>query len=255
MCSVPHARLACIWYPCVLPMDTIRLLLVDHHTLLRRALASVLNRRRGFSVVGEAATAMQALEQAHAVRPDIAVIDQDVPGGGAELVSDLSRLVPQSGIVVLAANGEPGAATRALLAGARGYLYKTCEPEDLFRAIDRVHRGELMMASGVAEGIVQDMKSDPEGESVTDTLTARELEVLRLAAHGLTNAGIARELCISDHTAKGHLAKILSKLGVDNRVQLATYAAQHGIVVPAHDQNASNRTESSTTGRGSRSGR
>ena len=207
----------------------LRLLLVDHQALLRRCLATLLNRRRGLHVVGEAATGAEARARARALRPDVVVVEPEVPDGGPGLVADLCRELSRCSVVVLTAGDGHDAASQALRAGARGYLRKACELDDLLRAIERVRVGELVVAPEVADGVLNGLGNERSPAPRADGLTGRELEVLRLISQGRTNPEIARELSITEHTVKGHLAKILGKLRLGNRVQLATYAMQRGI--------------------------
>ena len=209
--------------------EPIRVFLVDHHTLLRRCLAVMLNRRRGFEVVGDAASGNEALSLAGACRPDVVVVEPESPEGGVDLIARLCEEFPASAVIVLS-HCYDDAAKNSLLAGARGCIDKTCEPQDLVRAIQRVHAGEIVMAPEMIDTILESLNGNEAPSPVHNGLTERELEVLQLVVAGLTNPEIARKLYITDHTVKGHLAKILGKLGLDNRVQLATYALQHGLV-------------------------
>jgi DNA-binding NarL/FixJ family response regulator len=162
----------------------------------------------------------------------VIVVDPEVPDGGIKLVGDLVQARPGCGILVLTRSTDGSGVGHALQAGARGYLQKDCEPEALFEAIERVHRGELVVAPALREAVVQDLGTGPSRRSGPASLTLREIEVLRLVAQGHTNQEMARELVITQHTVKAHLAKMLGKLGLDNRVQLAAYATQHGIASP-----------------------
>jgi DNA-binding NarL/FixJ family response regulator len=210
--------------------EAIRVVLVDDETLLRQCLVTLLNRRRGLSVVGEADTADQALDLTRTAEPDVVVVAPEVADGGAALVADLREALPRCPILVLTRDDDPGGASRALRAGARGYIRKTCELSDLVRAIERVHAGELIVASVEASAVLNDLGSQGTREAGPSGLTARELEVVKLIARGWTNAAIARELYITEHTVKGHLVRILSKLKLENRVQLAAYATQQGLL-------------------------
>jgi DNA-binding NarL/FixJ family response regulator len=131
-------------------------------------------------------------------------------------------------VVLTEASTDPGVGG-ALQAGARGYLQKSCDPEALVRTIERVHLGELVVAAQAAPLL----NGHGRPHARTEALTDRELEVLRLVARGRTNPGIAHELGITEHTAKEHLANILDKLGLENRVQVATYAVHHGLAALA----------------------
>ncbi len=209
--------------------EPIRLVLIDHHTLLRRCLAAAFNRRRGFRVVGDAATGSDGLSLARSCQPDIIVVDPDMPEGGPQLIELLCEEVPTASVIALTLCHED-MAKQALLAGARGCIEKTCEPDDLMRAVKVVHAGEMVMGSPMMDTILESLNGAEPVPPVTSVLTERELEVLPLVVEGRTNAEIARELYITEHTSKGHVAKILSKLSLDNRVQLAAFAIQHGLV-------------------------
>lgn len=210
--------------------ELIRLILADHNTLFRRCLASALNRRRDFDVVGNAASGRETLDLARSLRPDVVIVEPSLPDGGPDVIRSLCSILPDAGVLLLSSCCDE-AIREALLVGARGYVAMTCEPEDLVRAIKRVHAGELVVGPQAIGSILEHLNGNvPHAAQSGGALTPREMDVLRLVAAGRTNPEIARELYITEHTAKGHLAKILGKLGVDNRVQLATYAIQHGLV-------------------------
>ena len=205
--------------------EPIRVLLVDHPGLSRYGLVAVLTRRRGLRVVGEADNGMAAHSLARVAQPDVVIVDTTVPGAGLELVTDLCHAVPGCAVLVLTQQASDDAVSGALQAGARGYMLKSCEPEDLVRTIERIHLGEVVVTAqttSLRNGLVH-LPGQPDG------LTERELEVLRLVARGRTNPSIAHELSITEYTAKEHLANILAKLGLENRVQIATYAVHHGL--------------------------
>ena len=209
--------------------EPIRVLLVDHPGLSRHGLVALLTRRRGLRVVGEADTGTAALALARAVQPDVVVVETSVPEGGLKLVTDLSREFPGCATLVLTETSSDPAVSGALRAGARGYLQKSCEPEDLVHTIERVHLGDLVVAARPSPFHNDHARPQAPPEGLTD----RELEVLRLVARGRTNPSIAQELGITEHTAKEHLANILDKLGLENRVQVATYAVHHGLAAMA----------------------
>ena len=207
----------------------IRLLIVDGHTLFRCGLAALLNRRRGLQVVGEAATGTEALTQGVLLQPDVVVLDLAIPEGGSALVTQLCRESPKCAVLVLTPSDQMTEARAVLQAGARGCIQKNCEPDELVRAIERVHAGELVVSRLAVEVLLEELSPERANPPGLARLTERELEVLHLVMRGLTNPAIARELCITEHTTKGHLGSILAKLELDNRVQLATYAMQHGL--------------------------
>ena len=214
--------------------EPIRVLLIDQPTLSRRCLGMYLQRQRGLRVVAEAGTGPAGLSEARAHLPDVVIVEPGVQDGGRELISDLCDAVPDGAVMALANSGGEAAGTsvgQALQAGARAYLEKDCEPDDLARAVHRVARGELVV-SVKAEGMAQDVAPSGVIPPNAPSLTSREREVLPLVAAGCTNAEIARTLCITEHTAKGYLAQLLRKLSLENRVQLATFALQEGLGPP-----------------------
>ena len=211
----------------------LRLLLVDNDTLSRRCLSDRLNHDPSLQVVGQAAAAPEALTAAHSLQPDVVVIDPAMPDGGPGLVARLCREAPSSVVLVLTVTEDDRDARQLLRAGARSYLQKNCELSDLddiAQAIKRVHAGELVVTAMAADAVLKELRGESARAPGEDGLTEREHEVVRLAADGYTNAQIARALSITEHTVKGHVAKILRKLGLDNRVQLTAYAIAHDLV-------------------------
>jgi len=214
----------------VIEMRTpVRLVLVDSPRLHLRGLAAMLNRRRGLQVIGEATSGPEALARIRALQPDVVVVDPAVPEGGPSLIAEICQEALACAVLVLTSSRGEGEARQALQAGARGYLDKDREPDDLVRAIERIHAGELVVGQAAADTVLKDLSGETSGTSGLSALTTREVEVLTLVVQGRTNPQIALELCITEHTAKAHLARILGKLGLENRVQLATYATQQGL--------------------------
>lgn len=203
----------------------VRLLLVDGLTLMRAALASLLNRRRSLCVVAEAGDAAGALEQAAANKPDVILLEPSMAGGGPELVGDLQSQAPEASILVLSRTG--GAVSPFLAAGARGYLGGDCSVEDLLVAIREVQSGKLVVAPGAIGALLEDLGNQQSTDGLA-SLTGRERDVTRLVAQGCSNGEIARYLSITEHTVKGHLGNILAKLGLENRTQVAAYALAQG---------------------------
>ncbi|HEY3115691.1 MAG TPA: response regulator transcription factor [Chloroflexota bacterium] len=208
--------------------DRIRVLLVDSPTLLRKCLATLLGRKRHLEIVGDAGTGPDALAQARALSPDVVLVDPSVPEAGPALVADLCSQTPALAVVILTAEAKQGTVARLLHHGARGYLEKDCDVEAVAQCIERVYAGEVVIGSPSPEALTQDLAAFRDADQAS--LTGREVEVMRLAAVGRTNREIGLQLCITEHTVKSHLARILGKLGLDNRVQLSIYANQKGIV-------------------------
>ena len=208
-------------------MAAIRLLLVDDQHLSRECLAAALNRRRQFNVVADCASAGAARIAVEQHRPDLVILEPLISDGGAPLIGDLDARVAGCRVLVLTRDGYPADVGRFVRAGARGYLRTTSTLADLIQAIVRVHQGDLVVTSTGTESVVNSLSGAGARQAAQPAVTPRELDVLALVSQGRTNAEIARELSITEHTVKGHLANLLAKLGVDNRTQLATRAAQH----------------------------
>jgi DNA-binding NarL/FixJ family response regulator len=212
---------------------SLRLLLVDAPTLHRRCLAAFLSRRRGIRIIGETGNGRKAVCQAQSLRPDVVLVEPEVPDGGPQLVASLSGAAPGIAVLVLTLGSDNRSARHMLLAGARGYLRKDCEPQDIVRAIERVRAGELVLGPGTSDSLLRELDGEHPRGSALDGLSGRELEVLHLITEGSTNPEIARGLYITENTVKGHVTKILGKLALENRVQLATYALRHELAPPA----------------------
>ena len=207
----------------------IRVLLVDSPALLRRCLTTLLGRKRHLDIVGDAGTGPEALAQARALQPDVVLVDPAIPDAGPALVADLCSQTPAGAVVVLTSDAKQGTVARMLHLGARGYLEKDCDVEAVAQCIERVYAGELVITAPPSATLPQDFAAFRETDPAA-SLTPRELEVMPLAAVGRTNREIGLQLCITEHTVKSHLARILRKLQLDNRTQLSIYATQQGIV-------------------------
>lgn len=204
--------------------------------MFRQCAVAALGRRRRFRVVAEAADLRTAMIRVEGAEIDVIVALLAPPIGAAEL--DGVRELARAGRAVLVLSAAPaGEVSQLLKAGARGYLDDSRELQHLEQAIDQIHAGgDIVVATapGRAEyfpGGGDRVRSEVRFPAAS--LTGRELDVLRLVALGRTNGEIARELCITENTAKGHLAKILSKLGLHNRVQVAAYAMHNRLAEPA----------------------
>ncbi len=215
-------------------MCALRILLVDDHTLFRRGLASLLTTQPDFAVVGEAADGLEAIAQLSAVRPHVVLLDIRMPRcGGLEALGLIRQQAPQTQVIMLTASDDDRDLFAAIRGGAAGYLLKDIEPEALFAMLRAVRRGEVALTGALAAKVVRGfMLHDAQltEPTATELLSAREIEVLAALASGATNSEIAAALIISTNTVKLHVANILRKLRLDNRIQAAVYAAQHGLV-------------------------
>ena len=203
--------------------DSIRVLVVEDHHVVRQGLVALLNVVDGLEVVGEAADGVEAIAQFRKHQPDIALIDLRLPRlSGVEVIERIRMETPNARFIVLTTYDGDEDIYRALQAGARAYLLKGMTSEELIAAIRAVHAGKSHIPPAIAQRLAERMG--------TEELTPREFDVLEQIVRGLSNKDIATELEISEATVKTHINNLLSKLGVTDRTQAATAALQRGIV-------------------------
>jgi DNA-binding NarL/FixJ family response regulator len=214
-------------------MKTIRVLVVDDHALFRKGVSGLLRGAEGFSVVGEAEDGREALAQVLALRPDVVLMDIYMPGmDGLEAAARIKAAAPATRIIVLTVSEEDQRLFEAIKAGAQGYLLKSVEPEELFRTLRGVVRGEAFVTPSMAARMLAQFtrSGSASGEAARAPLSLREREVLRLLTRGAVNKEIAAALGISQNTVKNHLKSIMEKLHVENRVQAVACALRGGLV-------------------------
>lgn len=218
-------------------MDTVKVLLVDDHTLFRRGIAAVLANEEGLKIVGEASDGLEAIKMAKETVPDVIVMDLNMPNcSGLEATQALQAEMPQINILVLTISETEADLFAAIKFGARGYLLKKAEPEELIHAIFNIAQGGVIVSPMMATKLLTEFKDliatvQKEPIQKTDTdLTPREEEVLQLVAKGATNKEIADTLFISENTVKTHLKSIMETLHLANRSQAAAYAVRKGLV-------------------------
>jgi DNA-binding NarL/FixJ family response regulator len=207
-------------------MGPIRLLIADDHPVVRDGLRAMLATQPDMELVGEAATGTQAVAQARALRPDVVLMDLQMPeldGPGA--IATLREQAPEVRVLVLTTYGTDADITCAVDAGATGYLLKDAPREQLFGAIRAAARGESVLSPLVATRVLGRMRAPAE-----EALSPRELEILQAVARGLSNKDIGRQLYVSEATVKTHLLRVFSKLGVDDRTAAVTVALERGII-------------------------
>ena len=218
-------------------MTTVRILVVDDHTLFRRGLTALLARDPRIAVVGDAADAGEALRRARELAPDVILLDNHLPGvNGVDALPALREAAPAARIVMLTVSEDAQDLAAALRGGACGYLLKTIEGDALVAAIMRAMRGESVVAeemTGKLFAAYRDAASSP-GPSVPVSplvqLSPREQDILRGIARGASNKEIGRDLGIAETTVKIHVQHVLRKLDVDSRVQAAVIATEHGLL-------------------------
>lgn len=201
----------------------IRTLIVDDHSIVRRGLATIINRDSEMTVVAQAADGQQAIAQFREHQPDITLMDLRMPElGGVDAIAAICAEFRQARIIVLTTYDGDEDIYRGLQSGAKGYLLKDSQPSELLSAIRIVHSGQQYIPPDVGAKLAQRLHN-PE-------LSARESEVLHSLAQGLSNADIAAALNIGESTVKSHVNRILSKLGVNDRTQAVIVAVKRGIV-------------------------
>ena len=203
--------------------NQIRILCVDDHPVLREGIAAILASESDMVIVAEAGNGRQAIEQFRTHRPDIALMDLQMPVmGGGEAIVEIRREFPDARIIVLTTYSGDAQADRAFKAGAYGYLLKSMLRKELVETIRTVHSGRRRIPSEIAVEMAEHYSDD--------ALTGRENDVLRQVASGNANKVIAVNLEISEETVKAHMRKILSKLGANDRTHAVTIALKRGII-------------------------
>ncbi len=212
-------------------MSKIRVLVVDDHALFRRGLVSLLNEQPDIEVVGDAGEAQEALRLAQELRPDVVLMDVNMPGeGGISATEALLRRVPSARVLMLTVSDADADLLAALKAGAHGYLLKEATPEEVIQAIRLTYQGKSVLSPEMVGRLIAHVRSGTAlAQNPLKDLSAREQEILRLVAQGYTNAEIAQALVISENTVKTHLRRMMRKLGVTSRAELAALAARAGL--------------------------
>jgi DNA-binding NarL/FixJ family response regulator len=204
----------------------IRVLIADDHPVVRDGLRAMLATQADMELVGEAATGTEAVASASALRPDVVLMDLQMPKlDGPAAIATLREQAPEVRVLVLTTFGTDADITRAIDAGATGYLLKDAPREQLFSAIRSAARGESALSPSVATRVLGRMRAPAE-----EALSPRELEILQAVARGLSNRDIGRKLYVSQATVKTHLLRIFAKLGVDDRTAAVTVALERGII-------------------------
>jgi DNA-binding NarL/FixJ family response regulator len=201
----------------------IRVLCVDDHPIVREGMAAIINLQADMTLAGAAATGGEALERFIELRPDVALVDLQLPDmSGFDLIKKIKAKSPNARIIVLSSHEGDVDIQRALEAGAQGYVAKGLVREELLQTIRSVHSGKRRLPASVAQKLAEHMADEP--------ISPRELEVLSLMAGGKRNKEISSELSIAEDTVKMHVRNILSKLQVNDRTEAVTVALRRGII-------------------------
>jgi len=210
----------------------LRILLVDDHEVVRLGLATLLEDVPGVTVVGEAGSAREALQACERLDPDLVILDIRLPDQtGVEVCRQIAQRWPHIQVIMLTSFADDELVAEAILVGAAGYVLKQVGNEELLRAVEAVRRGEALLDPQVTQRVLQRMRR---AERLLDAsafrdLSKRETEVLLLVSQGKSNREIAEALVLSEKTVRNHVSNLLDKLGLSNRVELATYAVKHRI--------------------------
>ncbi len=224
-------------------MSPIKVLVVYDHDLYRRGLVEVLEEESDMAVIGEARNGQEAIHRVEELSPDVVIMDLNMPGqNGIETTAYLTQKWPDLRVLVLTVSEEAADLYNALRVGARGYVLKISNSQEIIDALRLVHQGWVVVSPAMAPKFLSELvdaaavnalASNTQEPPNADThLTVRELEILRLVAGGLSNSEIADELTVSENTVKSHVKNILGKLHMKNRSQAAGYGGKLGLTHP-----------------------
>lgn len=209
----------------------IKIIIADDHPLIRQGLRVVIEAQPDMELVAEASNGEQAIQQALALKPDIVIMDLQMPvKDGLAATREIAQTNPQVQVLILTSFPDDDNVYTAIKAGAMGFLLKDSSAEYLLDAIRTVSRGESVLHPTIARKLMQEIRQPPRLPPTTEPLTPREVEVLGCLTQGMTNQQIARQLSISVRTVSAHVRNILDKLHLANRTQAALYALDQGIV-------------------------
>jgi len=211
----------------------IRILLADDQALVRGGFRLILDAEPDIEVVAEAADGEEAVERAAESQPDLALMDIRMPNlDGIEATRRLLERVPSARVLILTTFDLDEYVVDAFRAGASGFLLKTAPPQQLVAAVRTVVEGDALLTPASTRRLIEQVARPPVSAPALERLTAREHDVLRLLARGLTNAEIAKELVVEPSTIKSHVASVLSKLALRDRVHAVVFAYESGLVQP-----------------------
>jgi two-component system, NarL family, response regulator DegU len=213
--------------------NRIRVLIAEDQTLMRQGLKTILDLEQGFEVIGEAGDGQQAIDRALALRPDIVLMDVQMPHvDGVAATAQIAAALPATRVIILTTFDYDQYVFDGIKAGARGYLLKDTPADELLAAIRRVYAGESIVQPSIATRMIAEFtrRRDATQEPEYEQLSERERDVLRLLADGLSNKEIAARLVLAEGTVKNHVSTILEKLHAANRTQAARVAREQGLI-------------------------
>ncbi|SHE57526.1 two component transcriptional regulator, LuxR family [Ruegeria intermedia] len=205
--------------------DTTRVLIVDDHPMVAEGIQSILESYDDIQVVGTLGNGQEAIDQAVQLRPDVILMDLNMPGmGGLSATEIILERLPQTRILILSMHDSPEYISTALSHGAKGYILKDVPTDEIKQAIDAVMRGERYLCTGASGSL------EPKGDSTREALTGREQTILLELAQGKSNKEVAQTLGISVRTVETHRKNIKRKLGISSTAGLTRYALEHGVL-------------------------
>lgn len=209
----------------------IRLLIADDHYVVRAGLRTFFMSSPDIEIIGEASDGPGAVEQAQRLKPDVILMDLLMPGlDGIEATIRICQQNPAARVLIITSFAEDERVISAIQAGAMGYMIKDSTPQELEQAIHAIYAGESYLPPNIARKVIRQLNKPSAGNPTAKKLTPRELDILKLVAEGHSNEEIARRLYLSIQTVCSHLWRIMKKLEVENRTQLALYAIRNEIV-------------------------
>lgn len=215
-------------------MSKLRVLLGDDHTLMRQGLRKIMEERPEWEVIAEVGDGREAVKKCLALKPDVAVLDVAMPLlNGIDATQQITKKVPETKVLVLSMHSDEAYVTRALQAGATGYMLKDSAGKDLLKGIASVAAGQAYFSPAIARLMLDDYVRRVAGTDIVDryeTLSSREREIFQLIAEARTNKEVAELLEISPATVETHRARILQKLDIHNTAELVLYAVRRGVI-------------------------
>lgn len=214
---------------------TIKIILIDDHTLFRSGIKALLSRQHDFEVIGEAADGLSGIKMISRLQPDVVLLDLDMPGmNGREALSQIISINPQQEVIMLTVSEDSDDLTECMRIGARGYLLKNINADFLLESIRKAAEGDNVFSPEMTAKLVKSLISPQPAQrtQALSSLTPRELEILGYLAAGHSNKIIARHLDLAESTVKVHVQNLLRKLNLSSRVQAAVYAIRHNVPQP-----------------------
>lgn len=208
----------------------IKVVIVDDHPIVRKGLKALLKSEKSIKVVADYSNGLSAISCCKSFNPDVMLLDVKMPDCmGYDIISDIKKISPQIKIVILTAYDDKEYVEQSIKAGANGFVLKDIDKQELIKVIRTVNSGKTFIDPNIARTVINSVLKDV-NEACIESLTSREIEVLHLMSKGLTNAQIAKNLCITSNTAKAHVASIIKKLDASSRTDAVVRAISLGLV-------------------------